>query len=79
MKPLNIALIVLAVVIVAPLVLAQDVVLYFTANDSMMEAQGTLSPNAQFADKAGGCKLAQQAVATGDESAKTFLRACAAN
>jgi TPR repeat protein len=38
-----------------------------------------LSPNAQFADKAGGCKLAQQAVTTGDESAKTFLGACAAN
>jgi hypothetical protein len=38
-----------------------------------------LSPNAQFADKAGGCKLAQQAVAAGDDGAKTFLGACAAN
>jgi hypothetical protein len=38
-----------------------------------------ISPNAQFVDKAGGCKLAQQAVTAGDESAKTFLGACAAN
>ena len=39
MKPLKIALIVLGVVIVTPLVLAQGVVLYLTANDSLTEAQ----------------------------------------
>ena len=38
-----------------------------------------LSPNAQFADKAGGCRLAQRAVAAGDESARKFLASCAVN
>ena len=34
-----------------------------------------LSSNAQFADKAGGCRLAERAVKDGDESAKKFLTA----
>ncbi len=38
-----------------------------------------LSPNAQFADKAGGCRLAQRTVAAGDESARKFLASCAVN
>lgn len=38
-----------------------------------------LSPNAEFADKAGGCKLAERAVKDGDESAKKLLSACGAN
>jgi TPR repeat protein len=38
-----------------------------------------LSSNQQFADKVGGCKLAEQAVATGEASAKKFLATCAAN
>lgn len=38
-----------------------------------------LSQNPEFADKIGGCRLAESAVADGDESAKKFLPACAAN
>jgi len=38
-----------------------------------------LSANAEFADKAGGCKLAERAVAAGEESAKTFLSGCSVN
>jgi hypothetical protein len=35
--------------------------------------------NTHFADKAGACKLAGRAVAAGDESARKFVAACAAN
>ena len=38
-----------------------------------------LSANADFTDKTGGCKLAERAVAAGDESAKKFLSACTVN
>jgi TPR repeat protein len=38
-----------------------------------------LSANADFADKPGGCKLAQRALAAGEESAKKFLSGCTTN
>ena len=38
-----------------------------------------MSANADFTDKAGGCKLAERAVAAGDESARTFLTGCSVN
>ena len=38
-----------------------------------------LSSNAQFADKAGGCRLATQAAKDGDEAAKKYLADCPAN
>jgi len=38
-----------------------------------------LSSNAQFADKAGGCRLAAQAAKDGDDEAKKFLAECPAN
>ena len=38
-----------------------------------------LSSNAQFADKAGGCRLATQAAKGGDEAAKKYLADCPAN
>jgi hypothetical protein len=38
-----------------------------------------LSPNPQFADKDGGCRLAQRAVADGEESARKYLAACTVN
>lgn len=38
-----------------------------------------LSPNAEFADKAGGCKLAERAAKDGDESATKLLAGCVVN
>jgi hypothetical protein len=38
-----------------------------------------LSTNPDFADKAGGCKLADRAVQNGDESARKFLSTCTVN
>jgi hypothetical protein len=38
-----------------------------------------LSQNPQFADKTGGCKLAERAVQGSDESTRKFLSACTAN
>ena len=38
-----------------------------------------LSENAQFADKAGGCKLAEQAARAGDTGAAKRLPECRAN
>ena len=38
-----------------------------------------LSQNPEFADKAGGCRLVEQAAQDGDERAKRLLRGCAAN
>lgn len=37
-----------------------------------------LSPNPQFADKAGGCKLVQRAIDSGDADAKAWAETCAA-
>jgi hypothetical protein len=35
-----------------------------------------LSSSAQFADRAGGCRLAARAAANGDDRARTALAAC---